>query len=146
MKVVFTACLVTIGFLCFGQATEIDWNKLHYKSTEDVWSQEFQAYYLAPEFTEYVMNLNNKRIEITGYVRVIDPVDGYYLLVSKPNLVLGGCSSTVTSDEIIELELSDFKGKDDEKVKIAGVMEVNKEDIYRLSYIIKNVQILEAGK
>ena len=72
-----------ISFSCFSQ-TIITWEVLKDVEFEDVWSEEFQAYYMVPKFGKKIGALDGKNIQIRGFVIPVDIVQDYYVLSANP--------------------------------------------------------------
>tara|TARA_Y100000813_G_scaffold24600_1_gene15820 strand:+ start:117 stop:473 length:357 start_codon:yes stop_codon:yes gene_type:complete len=71
-----------ISFSCFSQ-TIISWEVLKDVEFEDVWSEEFQAYYMVPKFGKKIGALDGKNIQIRGFVIPVDIVQRLLCAFSK---------------------------------------------------------------
>jgi len=132
--------------LLSGRPQKIDWQQLRDVTFTDRYSREINAYYYFPRFGESVRQLEGKTIEISGFMLPIDPEEDFYVLSENPFSSCFFCGSG-GPESIIELEWGE-KGhgrfKNDEYVKVRGVLRLNQNDIYRCSYILENAeQIME---
>ena len=69
MKNSIASLLFLLSLTCstYGQ-TLITWEVLKDVDFEDVWSEEFQAYYMVPKFGKRVSALDAKEVQIRGFV------------------------------------------------------------------------------
>ena len=79
--------LITISFLfsfpIFSQNI-ISWELLKNVEFDEIWSEEFQAYYMVPKFSSSVKVLDNKEVQIRGFIIPVDIVQDYYVLSANP--------------------------------------------------------------
>jgi len=124
------------------KTTKISWKDLKIDSMSDAWSDEFNAYYAVVHFSSEVEKMNGKVVEIIGFYYPIDIVDGYYLLTEDKDIgfgcVLGG--NTIRPDNAMEIKLSECHAKYGDRIKVMGTLVLNKDDLYQLSYIIKDAK------
>ena len=64
--------------------TKITWETLEDVRFTDKWSEEVQANYYYPHFGQSVKALEGKEVYLTGYMLVLDPKQGVYILSCYP--------------------------------------------------------------
>ena len=62
----------------------VTWDVLKNVDFDEVWSEEFQAYYMVPKFGKTIQSLDNKEIQIRGFIIPVDIVQDYYVLSANP--------------------------------------------------------------
>ena len=50
---------------------------------DEIWSEEFQAYYMVPKFSNAVKAVG-KEVQIRGFIIPVDIVQDYYVLSANP--------------------------------------------------------------
>ena len=85
MKNTFLLFMVLIGLTKLSAAqTVITWEVCKDVKFSEVWSEEFQAYYMVPKFGKKISSLDGKEIQIRGYIIPVDIVQDYYVLSANP--------------------------------------------------------------
>ena len=62
----------------------ITWELLKNVEFDEIWSEEFQAYYMVPKFSESVKEMDGKEVQIRGFIIPVDIVQDYYVLSANP--------------------------------------------------------------
>jgi len=74
-----------IGLFQVGQSQKIiTWDVLKNVEFDEVWSEEFQAYYMVPKFGKTIQSLDGKEVQIRGFIIPVDIVQDYYVLSANP--------------------------------------------------------------
>jgi hypothetical protein len=128
--------------------TTIIWKDLQCEFDE-VWSDEFNAVYMIPQFEQKMKELDGTVIRIKGLITPIEVISGYYIL-SKQRVNIGGCGVGYITPQYEMIELSflnepvdmDF----DKNYLIEGTLVLNKDDILQLNYILKDARIMREVK
>ena len=70
MKYKLTISLISIffNFQLFAQNI-INWELLKNVQFDEIWSEEFQAYYMVPKFSNSVKAFDNKEVQIRGFIK-----------------------------------------------------------------------------
>lgn len=122
--------------------TEITWKILDDVTFTDKYSEEAQGYYYHPNFGSTVKALEGKQVFLTGYLLVIDPSKGAYILSRNPYVSCFFCGGG-GPESIVELKLrpNHPQFKMDQRVTILGTLELNYDDIYQCNYILQDAQV-----
>ncbi len=101
-------------------------------------------YFLYPTFGQTVRNLQNKEVQIKGYMIPVDETENIYVLSSQPMAACFFCGGA-GPESIIELQFKNRrrKFKTDEVRSVRGMLQLNNNDIEHLNYILKNAEVVE---
>tara|TARA_Y100000782_G_C10185904_1_gene266516 strand:- start:680 stop:1117 length:438 start_codon:yes stop_codon:yes gene_type:complete len=140
-------CIVLFFFFASINALsqkEITWKALQDVRFTDKFSEEEQAYYYYPDFGFSVKALEGREVYIKGYMLVIDPKQGVYILSRNPNTACFFCGNG-GPESIVELELKPDhpKFKMDQVVTIKGRLVLNQDDLYKCCYILEDAEVYE---
>ena len=83
-KKIFLLCLCGFFSLHFYSQNIITWELLKNVEFDEIWSEEFQAYYMVPKFSSSVKAMDNKEVQIRGFIIPVDIVQDYYVLSANP--------------------------------------------------------------
>ena len=139
--------LITISFLfsfpIFSQNI-ISWELLKNVEFDEVWSEEFQAYYMVPKFSSSVKVLDNKEVQIRGFIIPVDIVQDYYVLSANPYSSCFFCGQA-GPESVMEVQLiKKYEGlRMDQVITFKGKLKLNVDDIYQLNYILEDAEIVE---
>ncbi|MFT5602080.1 MAG: hypothetical protein ACI9N1_002330 [Flavobacteriales bacterium] len=140
MRIFLPISILFINLIGFSQ-TEITWEDLKIDSFAEAWNEEYQAVHLSPIFNEKTKELDGKSIHITGFVVPIDTIGHYYVL-SESKFNNTNCFM-VYSDESINLQIKfDVSPKMYDIITVSGILEINKDEINQLNYILKDAKII----
>ncbi|WP_439584344.1 DUF3299 domain-containing protein [Dyadobacter bucti] len=145
MKIAVLLFLLVTGFISAGPAvTHIDWKKLSDVRFTKKLNKEVSMYFLYPTFGQTVMNLQNKEVQIKGYMIPVDETENIYVLSSQPMASCFFCGGA-GPESIIELQFKNRrrKFKTDEVKNVRGMLQLNNNDIEHLNYILKNAEVVE---
>ena len=145
MKIAVIVCLLVTGFISAGPAvTHIDWKKLSDVRFTKKLNKEVSMYFLYPTFGQTVRNLQNKEVQIKGYMIPVDETENIYVLSSQPMAACFFCGGA-GPESIIELQFKNRrrKFKTDEVKNVRGMLQLNNNDIEHLNYILKNAEVVE---
>ena len=119
--------------------TEISWQDLEDVEFSDMYVDSIGEYVLYPHFGFNVRELDQKQIELSGYILAIDPETNYYVLSKSPFASCFFCGAG-GPETIVELSLKSNKETFymDEFTTITGVLKLNADDIYRCIYILED--------
>lgn len=138
----FTLVLFFIGNI-FSQNI-ITWELLKNVEFDEIWSEEFQAYYMVPKFSESVKEMDGKQVQIRGFIIPVDIVQDYYVLSANPYSSCFFCGQA-GPESVIEIQmLKKYEGlRMDQVITYKGTLRLNVDDIYQLNYILEDAEIIE---
>ena len=145
MKRVILLLSIFIVLAKFSSAqTIITWDLLKNVDFSEVWSEEFQAYYMVPKFGKSIEALDGKIIQIRGFVIPVDIVQDYYVLSANSYSSCFFCGQA-GPESVMEIQLiKQYDGlRMDQVITFKGKLRLNVDDIYQLNYILEDAEVLE---
>jgi len=135
---------VMIFALCSFSQNVITWELLKNVEFDEVWSEEFQAYYMVPKFSNAVKAMDGKEVQIRGFIIPVDIVQDYYVLSANPYSSCFFCGQA-GPESVMEIEMiKKYEGlRMDQVITFRGRLKLNVDDIYQLNYILQDAEILE---
>ena len=140
--------LATIFFLFFigniFSQNIITWELLKNVEFDEIWSEEFQAYYMVPKFSESVKEMDGKEVQIRGFIIPVDIVQDYYVLSANPYSSCFFCGQA-GPESVMEIQMiKKYEGlRMDQVITYKGTLKLNVDDIYQLNYILEDAEIIE---
>lgn len=140
--------LSVFGLIGFNQAvkaqTVITWEVLKDIEFQEVWSEEFNAVYMVPKFGSKVKSLDNKKVQIRGYVIPVDVLADYYVLSANPYSSCFFCGQA-GPESVMEIQLAkQYDGlRMDQIITVQGKLRLNADDILQLTYILEDAEVIE---
>ena len=140
--------LATILFLFFMgnifSQNIITWELLKNVEFDEIWSEEFQAYYMVPKFSESVKEMDGKEVQIRGFIIPVDIVQDYYVLSANPYSSCFFCGQA-GPESVMEIQMiKKHEGlRMDQVITYKGTLKLNVDDIYQLNYILEDAEIIE---
>ena len=131
------------GISCFAQNI-ITWELLKNVEFDEIWSEEFEAYYMVPKFSNAVKALDGKEVQIRGFIIPVDIVQDYYVLSANPYSSCFFCGQA-GPESVMEIEMiKKYEGlRMDQVITFNGTLRLNVDDIYQLNYILEDAQVIE---
>ena len=122
----------------------ITWELLKNVEFDEIWSEEFQAYYMVPKFSESVKEMDGKEIQIRGFIIPVDIVQDYYVLSANPYSSCFFCGQA-GPESVMEIQMiKKYEGlRMDQVITYKGTLKLNVDDIYQLNYILEDAEIIE---
>ena len=122
----------------------ITWELLKDVEFDEIWSEEFQAYYMVPKFSNSVKEMDGKEVQIRGFIIPVDIVKDYYVLSANPYSSCFFCGQA-GPESVIEIQMiKKYEGlRMDQVITFQGTLRLNIDDIYQLNYILEEAQIIE---
>lgn len=146
MKYIFLLGFSLFSLCSFAQneAKLIDWKLLAKVDFIDQYYQEFEAWYLVPDFSEEVEALNGKQVLIKGYVIPLDVDGGLYALSAYPFSACFFCGGA-GPESVMSLKFKDKPDRfeTDDFVHFTGKLKLNKSDVEDFNYILENCELVE---
>lgn len=123
---------------------EIDWKFLSKVDFVDKYFEEYEAWYLFPEFSEPIKKLDGKKVKIKGYVIPLDVEDNLYALSAYPFSSCFFCGGA-GPESVMSLK---FKAKPrhfdtDDVATFEGTLHLNTTDLDTFNYVLQNAQEVE---
>ena len=140
--------LATIFFLFFVgnifSQNIITWELLKNVEFDEIWSEEFQAYYMVPKFSKSVKEMDGKEVQIRGFIIPVDIVQDYYVLSANPYSSCFFCGQA-GPESVMEIQMiKKYEGlRMDQVITYKGTLKLNVDDIYQLNYILEDAEIIE---
>ncbi len=138
--------LLFLGFFGINYFAQniITWELLKNVEFDEVWSEEFEAYYMVPKFSNAVKVLDGKEVQIRGFIIPVDIVQDYYVLSANPYSSCFFCGQA-GPESVMEIEMiKKYEGlRMDQVITFNGTLRLNVDDIYQLNYILEDAQIIE---
>ena len=138
--------LLISGFfsLYFYSQNIITWELLKNVEFDEIWSEEFQAYYMVPKFSSSVKAMDNKEVQIRGFIIPVDIVQDYYVLSANPYSSCFFCGQA-GPESVMEVQMvKKYEGlRMDQVITFKGKLKLNVDDIYQLNYILEDAEIME---
>lgn len=122
----------------------ITWELLKDVEFDEIWSEEFQAYYMVPKFSNSVKEMGGKEVQIRGFIIPVDIVQDYYVLSANPYSSCFFCGQA-GPESVMEIQMiKKYEGlRMDQVITFQGTLKLNTDDIYQLNYILEEAQIIE---
>lgn len=122
--------------------TEITWDILSDVQFTDEYSEEEEAYYYYPHFGPSVKVLEGKEVYLKGYMLILDPKKGIFILSRHPYAACFFCGSG-GPESIVELKLKPDhpKFRMDQVVTMRGFLKLNQNDVYQCNYILEKAEL-----
>jgi hypothetical protein len=142
-KIILIIISFLFSFPIFSQNI-ISWELLKNVEFDEIWSEEFQAYYMVPKFSSSVKVLDNKEVQIRGFIIPVDIVQDYYVLSANPYSSCFFCGQA-GPESVMEVQLiKKYEGlRMDQVITFKGKLKLNVDDIYQLNYILEDAEIVE---
>jgi hypothetical protein len=143
-KKIFIFLVSGLFSLHFFSQNIINWELLKNVEFDEIWSEEFQAYYMVPKFSSSVKAMDNKEVQIRGFIIPVDIVQDYYVLSANPYSSCFFCGQA-GPESVMEVQLvKKYEGlRMDQVITFKGKLKLNVDDIYQLNYILEDAEIVE---
>ena len=143
-KKIFLLLLSGFFSLHFYSQNIITWELLKNVEFDEIWSEEFQAYYMVPKFSSSVKSMDNKEVQIRGFIIPVDIVQDYYVLSANPYSSCFFCGQA-GPESVMEVQMvKKYEGlRMDQVITFKGKLKLNVDDIYQLNYILEDAEIIE---
>ena len=138
--------IIVLGLLYFNFSAQniITWEVLKNVEFDEIWSEEFQAYYMVPKFSKAVKAMDGKEVQIRGFIIPVDIVQDYYVLSANPYSSCFFCGQA-GPESVMEIQMvKKYEGlRMDQVITFKGKLILNADDIYQLNYILEDAEIIE---
>ena len=138
-KKIFLVLISGFFSLHFYSQNIITWELLKNVEFDEIWSEEFQAYYMVPKFSSSVKAMDNKEVQIRGFIIPVDIVQDYYVLSANPYSSCFFCGQA-GPESVMEVQMvKKYEGlRMDQVITFKGKLKLNVDDIYQLNYILED--------
>ena len=138
--------IIVLGLLYYNFSAQniITWELLKNVEFDEIWSEEFQAYYMVPKFSNAVKAMDGKKVQIRGFIIPVDIVQDYYVLSANPYSSCFFCGQA-GPESVMEIQMvKKYEGlRMDQVITFKGKLILNADDIYQLNYILEDAEIIE---
>jgi len=126
------------------QAKVIDWKLLAKVDFVDQYFQEYEAWYLVPDFSEEVKALDGKQVLIKGYVIPLDVDGGLYALSAYPFSACFFCGGA-GPESVMSLKFKEKPSRfdTDDFLNFTGILKLNSDNVEDFNYILENCEVVE---
>ena len=137
-----TLFFIFIAKGAFSQS-KVTWNTLADVQFNKQWNAKEKMFILIPQFGQKVKPLQDKSIEITGYMIPMDVETNYYVLSANPFASCFFCGGS-GPESVMSVK---FKGKNrrfdtDERVTLRGKLKLNTDNFEELNYILTEAEAI----
>ena len=138
------ALLVSLFILIAGYQYSNTWNTLSKVKIERKLDPSLNFEVDFPTFSEEILALNGKEIELEGWMIPLDELRGenYFVLSALPfaNCFFCGGAGPETVIEVFTEEKVEFEV---DRIKVKGKLRLNANDPMQLMYILNNAEIVD---
>lgn len=137
----FLFILVSTSSFAQNSPKEIDWKFLSKVEFVDKYFEEYEAWYLFPQFSEPIKKLDGKRIQIKGYVIPLDVEDNLYALSAYPFSACFFCGGA-GPESVMSLKFKDTHRHfdTDDVATFEGILHLNTTDLDNFNYVLKEAK------
>ncbi|WP_421754020.1 DUF3299 domain-containing protein [Croceimicrobium sp.] len=137
-------CLSGWGLMAQSEAKVIDWKLLAKVEFIDQYFEDFEAWYLVPDFSDEVEKLNGKKVLIKGYVIPLDVDGGKYALSAYPFSACFFCGGA-GPESVMSLHFAEKPPRleTDDYLNFVGTLKLNKSDVEDFNYILVDCKLME---
>ncbi len=127
------------SFAQSGEAKIIDWKLLSKVDFVDKYYDEYEAWYLYPEFSSKIKKLDGEKVIIKGYIIPMDVEGGVYALSAYPFSSCFFCGGAGPESVMsLKFDGNRRKYKTDDVVTFTGTLELNATNVDDFNYILNN--------
>jgi hypothetical protein len=137
--------ILAFGFCSFvtDEPQKISWEVLKDVTFKKKWYEKESIFMLYPTFGPQVKKVENKIVTIKGYMVPVDPESNQYVLSAYPYSMCFFCGGA-GPESVMGLKLKkNKKFKTDEIHTFKGKLELNVNDIYELTYLLTDAEVVE---
>ena len=137
---VFPVVLSLLISVSLSAQKKVTWETLSEVEYEQVYLEDEGTYFDKPTFSENIIELEGENIEISGYVVPVDVGANYYVLSAYPYQMCFFCGNA-GPETVMDLEMkADKRFEKDEKVTFTGKLSLNRNDAFRLTYVLEGAK------
>lgn len=137
--------ILLFSFMSFvtEEPQKITWEILKDVTFKKKWYEKESIFMLYPTFGPNVKKVENKTVLIKGYMVPVDPESNQYVLSAYPYSMCFFCGGA-GPETVMGLKLKkNRKFKTDEIHVFKGTLELNANDIYELTYILTDADVMD---
>lgn len=127
--------IALIGFVSNAQR-KVTWDDLSKVKFEEKYYEDYDGYFLYPNFSNSVKALDGQKITITGFFLDMDPSGKIFILSKGPlsSCFFCGAAGPETAMELHFGEKPSFHMND--VITVTGVLSLNSQDVEHFNYIL----------
>ncbi len=135
---------ISLNLEAQNQAKIIDWKLLAKVDFVDQYFQEYEAWYLVPDFSDEVKALDGKQVLIKGYIIPLDVEGGLYALSAYPFSACFFCGGA-GPESVMSLKFKDKPKRfdTDDFLNFTGKLKLNSDNVEDFNYILENCEVVE---
>lgn len=142
-KIIFISLFISFCSFVTDEPQKISWEVLKDVTFKKKWYEKESIFMLYPTFGPQVKKVENKIVSIKGYMVPVDPESNQYVLSAYPYSMCFFCGGA-GPESVMGLKLKkNKKFKTDEIHTFKGKLELNVNDIYELTYLLTDAEVLE---
>ena len=131
------------AMLAQDDALLIDWKVLSKVEFKDKYYEEYEAWYLYPDFPESIKKLDKQRIIIKGYIIPLDVESGIYALSAYPFSSCFFCGAAGPESVMsLKFKAGPPRYDTDDVIQVSGILELNSNNVEEFNYILREVEEL----
>lgn len=131
---------ISLFMLAFTSVTPITWQDLADVKFAPKLNKDIGEYFLYPTFGKKVLALDNKVVELKGYMIPLSVEDNVLIISSKPMAECFFCGGS-GPESVVQVKLKKpIKFKTDQTATIRGQLRLNPDNIEELNYILINAE------
>lgn len=134
--------LIFVSAHLFAQdAIETNWDVLQAITFIPKYNAELKAKVLFPKFTNQILDMEKKTVQLEGYVIPVDPTGAIVALSANPYAACYFCGKAGPAS-VMTIKLKTVKKKyiTDAYKKFKGTLRLNYDDIHEFYYILENAE------
>lgn len=122
-------------------AIDTNWDVLQAITFTPRYNSELKAKVLFPKFTNQILDMENKTVQLEGYVIPVDPTGAIVALSANPYAACYFCGKAGPAS-VMTIKLKTVKKKyiTDAYKKFKGTLRLNYDDIHEFYYIMENAE------
>jgi hypothetical protein len=141
MKKLLVLILIATASFTTADPTKITWETLRDVTFKKRWNQQEAMFILFPTFGDKIKALDNKEVQLQGYIIPVDVAANLYVLSANPYSSCFFCGGS-GPESVVQLKMkkANAKFETDDVMKFKGVLKLNADDINELNYILDNAE------
>lgn len=151
MKSTISLCLILLCSTAHSQSEvqtiKVCWEDLAFEKMEDVYYDDYDAYYWTPTFTETALNLEGHYIMISGYIMCVDEKENFFIITKTGHRGLSCCSGGLEPDDAARIHWNSLPVDPEQfssqvPVTLIGKLALNENDPALMNYTLSNVRLV----
>lgn len=133
---------MSIWLLSFVNITKITWQDLADVKFAPKLNKDIGEYFLYPTFGKKVLALENKTVELKGYMIPMSADENVLFISQKPMAACFFCGGS-GPESVVQVKLKkNLKFKTDQVATLRGQLKLNADNIEELNYILVDAEVV----